>query len=76
MESTLKEFYKSTHQTFKEKTAKTSSSTKQTMIIMFQDPSLLICNREYFSAKFKVINTIQTSSYSNLYNPENIFISK
>lgn len=46
------------------------------MTIMYRDPFLSIWNPEYSSIEFQVINTIQTGAYSNLYNPENVFISK
>jgi hypothetical protein len=50
--------------------------TKPTMTITFQGQSLSIWSREYTLNYFQVINTIQTGSHSNLYNPENVFISK
>jgi hypothetical protein len=69
--------FKNTHQTTTElKTAKMSFSTKQTTTITFLVQFSSTSSQEYSSLLIQVINTIQMSQYANLYNPENIFISK
>ena len=69
-------------------TAKTSSSTRPMTSTIFPVPFSSTLNREYaflrhtkavlvlISANCKVINGILASPYKNLYNPENIFMSK
>ena len=66
-----------------------SSSTRPTTNTIFPAPLLSILNQEYaflhthtkagtvlMFADHKVINGILSSPFANLYNPENIFVSK